>query len=114
MGERYDVTIDMQSGAWPVVALVEGTDQRAAGVLRTVDATSTSTPDLAAPIPELDGKWLRYADLHAAESASLDLPAKSEIRRIPLRLTGGMMQYDWGIDGVAYGNHEPIEVAADE
>ncbi|MEO6653230.1 MAG: multicopper oxidase domain-containing protein, partial [Ilumatobacteraceae bacterium] len=41
MGERYDVTINVQSGAWPVVALAEGKDQRAAAVLRTSDATST-------------------------------------------------------------------------
>lgn len=114
MGERYDVTIDVQSGAWPVVALAEGKGKRAAAVLRTTDATSTSTPDLAAPIPELDGTWLRYADLHATESATLDVPADGEIRRIPLRLTGGMMQYDWGINGVPYGRHEPIEVAANE
>ena len=114
MGERYDVTIDVRSGAWPVVALAEGRDKRAAAVLRTVDATSTATPDLLAPVPELDAWWLRYSDLQATEAASLDLPADGDIRPIPLRLTGGMMQYDWGINGVAYGSHEPIEVVADE
>ncbi|MGB3734849.1 MAG: multicopper oxidase family protein [Ilumatobacter sp.] len=114
MGERYDVTIDVRSGAWPVVALAEGKGERAAAVLRTVDASSTSTPDLGAAIPELDGTWLRYADLRATEPASLELPADVDIRPVPLRLTGGMMQYDWGINGVAYGNHEPIQVAADE
>ena len=114
MGERYDVTITVQSGAWPVVALAEGKDQRAAAVMRSIDATSTSTPDLTAAIPELDGTWLRYADLRATEAVSLELPADTDIRRIPLRLTGGMMQYDWGINGVPYGRHEPIEVTANE
>ena len=114
MGERYDVTINVRSGAWPIVALAEGKEQRAAAVLRTVDATSTSPPDLTAPLAELDGKWLRYADLRATETAGLELPADGDIRPISLRLTGGMMQYDWGINGVPYGNHEPIGVAADE
>lgn len=114
MGERYDVTLTVQSGVWPVVALAEGKDQRAAAVLRTRDAAATSTPDLTAALTELDGTWLRYADLRAAEAVVLDLPADGDIRPIPLRLTGGMMQYDWGINGVPYANHEPIEVRADE
>ncbi len=114
MGERYDVTITVQSGAWPVVALAEGKDQRAAAVLRTRDAAATATPDLTAALTELDGTWLRYANLRAAEAVMLKLPADGDIRPIPLQLTGGMMRYDWGINGVPYANHEPIEARADE
>ena len=114
MGERYDITLTVQSGAWPVVALAEGKDQRTAAVLRTRDAAATASPDLAAPIAELDGTWLRYADLRAAEAVALDLPDDGDIRPISVQLTGGMMRYDWGINGVPYGDHEPIEVRADE
>ena len=114
MGERYDVTLTVQTGAWPVVALAEGKDQRAAAVLRTRDGTATSTPDLTAPLTELNGTWLRYADLRAIEAVTLDLPDNGDIRRIPVQLTGGMMRYDWGINGVPYGSHEPIEIRADE
>ena len=112
MGERYDVTIVVRSGAWPIIALAEGKDARAAAVLRTVDATAIATPDLLAAIAELDGVWLRYADLRAAPSAALTPP--SEIRSRTLQLTGGMGSYDWGIDGRPFGEHEPIEVEQGE
>lgn len=112
MGERYDVTIDVRSGAWPIIALAEGKDDRAAAVLRTVDATETATPDLHATISELDGDWLRYADMRAAATASLSPPR--DVRRHSLRLTGGMGLYDWGIDGRPFGEHTPIEVERGE
>lgn len=112
MGERYDVVLTVASGAWPIVASAEGKDQRAGAILRTSDATATTAPDLTAAVAELDGKWLRYSDLHATESAVLTPPA--DARRVPLRLTGGMGAYDWGINGRTYGNHQPIEVASGE
>ena len=94
MGERYDVTIDVLAGAWPIIALAEGKNARAAAVLRTVDATATAAPDLASLIAELDGRWLRYSDLRAADSAALTLPG--DIRTRPIKLTGGMSRYDLG------------------
>ena len=112
MGERYDVTIDVQSGAWPIIALAEGKGARAAAVLRTVDATATEAPDLSASIAELDGVWLRYGDLRAADSAALTLP--NDIRTRTIKLTGGMSRYDWGIDGHPYADHTPIEVGQGE
>lgn len=114
MGERYDVTIDIQSGAWPIVALAEGKDRTAGAIIRTGDVTATVMPELGRSLPEHDGVWLRYSDLRATEAAALELPAAGEIREVPLRLTGGMMRYDWGIDGRPYGEHEPIEVAQGE
>ena len=112
MGERYDVTVEVQGGVWPIIALAEGKDSRAVAVLRTVDAAATATPDLGASIAELDGVLLRYGDLQAAASASLTLP--KDIRTRTIRLTGGMHLYDWGIDGRPFGKHTPIEVAQDE
>jgi FtsP/CotA-like multicopper oxidase with cupredoxin domain len=105
MGERYDVTIDVQSGAWPIVALAEGKDQRAGAILRTSDTKPTSVTFEAA---ELDGTWLRYADLVAHERARLEPP--NDVERIDLALTGGMRMTDWGINGRRYGDHEPVEV----
>lgn len=46
----------------------------AEAVLRTRDAVATATPDLIAPPTELNGTWLRYADLRAVEAVTLDLP----------------------------------------
>ncbi len=112
MGERYDVTIDVQSGAWPVIALAEGKKMRAAAVLRTTDAKTQRAPDLTADISELDGAWLRYADLSATERVALDLPKDIPTRSISL--TGGMAGFDWAFDGRPYGEHEPITVSEGE
>jgi FtsP/CotA-like multicopper oxidase with cupredoxin domain len=107
MGERYDVVVEVRDGAWPVIALAEGKDARAAAILRTRGA-ATSTPDLMADIDELDGQWLRYADLRASGSVALE--PRGEPRRQLIALTGDMVKFDWGFDGRAYGEHEPIEV----
>jgi FtsP/CotA-like multicopper oxidase with cupredoxin domain len=86
MGERYDVTIDVHSGAWPIIALAEGKDSRGGAVLRTRDSGATPSPDLLATPSELEGEWLRYSSLRAAESVALTLPR--DIRSIPINLTG--------------------------
>jgi len=106
MGERYDVTFAVESGAWPIVALAEGKDQRAGAIVRTSDTKAGSAVRFDAT--ELDGSWLRYADLAAHERARLDPP--EDIFDIDVALTGGMMMTDWGIDGHAYGDHVPIEL----
>ncbi len=112
MGERYDVTFTAQSGAWPIVALAEGKDSRAAAVLRTRDAAVAPTPDLTTPLDEHDGQWLRYSSLFAAESVALAVPAK--VRRVPIKLTGGMGASNWGFDNQPYASHQPINVEAGE
>ena len=112
MGERYDVTIDIQSGAWPVIALAEGKKMRAAAVLRTTDAQNQATPDLTAEIPEMDASWLRYADLRATDRVAFELPNDIPVRVV--RLTGGMAGFDWAFDGHPYGEHEPIPTSQGE
>jgi FtsP/CotA-like multicopper oxidase with cupredoxin domain len=108
MGERYDVVVEVRDGAWPVIALAEGKDARAAAILRTRGTEATTAPDLMADVDELDGQWLRYADLRAASDVALD--PRGELRRQHIALTGDMVKFDWGFDGRAYGDHEPIEV----
>lgn len=107
MGERYDVTIDVRSGAWPIVAIAEGKDQRAGAILRTADVMPT---DVTFDAAELDGSWLRYADLFAHERARLSPP--DDVTQIDVKLTGGMMMTDWGINGRPYADRQPIEVEA--
>lgn len=106
MGERYDVTVDVQSGTWPIIAIAEGKDQRAGAILRTSDTNARASITFDAA--ELDGTWLRYADLAAHDRARLS-PA-DDITEIELALTGGMAMTDWGINGSRYGDHEPIEI----
>jgi FtsP/CotA-like multicopper oxidase with cupredoxin domain len=108
MGERYDVTLTVASGTWPIIAVAEGKDARAGAILRTSDTTAAGTVRFEAS--ELDGKWLRYADLAAHDRARLEPP--SDVTTIEMSLTGGMMMTDWGIDGRRYGEHEPATVEA--
>jgi FtsP/CotA-like multicopper oxidase with cupredoxin domain len=106
MGERYDVTVDVQSGSWPIIAIAEGKDQRAGAILRTSDTNARAT--IAFEAAELDGTWLRYSDLAAHERARLTPP--DDVTEIDLALTGGMAMTDWGINGNRYGDREPIEI----
>ena len=108
MGERYDVTIEPGSGAWPFVALAEGKDLTAAAVVRTSDAATSSAPPPETRPAELDGELLGYGQLRAVESVRLDgrVPDVDET----IRLTGSMMPYSWAFDGAAFPDRAPIEI----
>ena len=108
MGERYDVTLVVDSGSWPIIAIAEGKDQRAGAILRTSDTNAGGAVRFDAG--ELDGAWLRYADLAAHERVRLEPP--SDLISIGVALTGGMMKTDWGINGNAYPEHDPIDLQA--
>ena len=108
MGERYDVTVEVKSGTWPVVALAEGKDQKAGAILRTSDTNAGSNIKFEAS--ELEGKLLSYSDLRAYERARLT-PA-DDITTLDVSLTGNMMMSDWGINGKPYGENDPIAVEA--
>jgi FtsP/CotA-like multicopper oxidase with cupredoxin domain len=112
MGERYDVTVDIEPGAWPLVALAEGKDARAAAVIRTRGTTATVAGLEGIPVPELDGRWLRYADLRAHDAVRLEPPSSTRV--IDVSLTGGMAASDWGINGRRYSDREPIEIESGE
>jgi FtsP/CotA-like multicopper oxidase with cupredoxin domain len=105
MGERYDVVVTLQAGVFPLVALAEGKDGTALGVVRTA---AGSEPPADAQPPELDRRILSYRMLRAAQSARL--PDKSPDRTVPLEMTGGMERYDWGFNGRPFDHThmEPI------
>ncbi|QXC60646.1 multicopper oxidase family protein [Aquihabitans sp. G128] len=108
MGERYDVTVDPLTGAWPLVALAEGKDATARAIIRTSDAVTSSAPPAAARPKELDGKRLRYSDLVATEEARLST-RRADLHQT-LGLTGSMMGNSWGFDGKPFADHAPIEI----
>ena len=108
MGERYDVVITAESGAWPIVAAAEGKAAAAVAVLRTTDAAASAAPPVDAAPVELDGKLLSYSDLRAASTVALS--DEQPDRDHNVELTGDMMAYNWGIDGSAFGKHTPIDV----
>ena len=111
MGERYDVIITAQDGAFPIVAVPEGkSDGPAEAVLRT--STSAAPPQLGSLPAELNGRALAYGDLVASDAVRL--PAKDPDRRADIVLTGSMGAYDFGIGGKNFPDTAPIAVRQGE
>jgi FtsP/CotA-like multicopper oxidase with cupredoxin domain len=98
MGERYDVLVTLGDGVFQLVALAEGRDAVARGLIRT--SRSASAPKAGLRPRELEGDVIRYAKLRPAEAVRL--APKNPDRTITLELTGSMMAYDWGINGKKY------------
>lgn len=112
MGERVDVLVDLESGVWPLLALPDGKDGSALLWLRTSDSTAEA-PVVPSRLPEHGGRLLDVFAVQADESVALATTAGPD-REVQLSLTGGMMSYDWGIDGRRFGDHEPITIGAGE
>jgi FtsP/CotA-like multicopper oxidase with cupredoxin domain len=105
MGERYDALVTLDDGVFPLVAVAEGKGAAAFAVVRT----GTGSPPSPVIRPrELDGQVLRHADLRAAERVRLPVRRVDVEHR--LALTGGMMGYNWGINGRRYDPSEPLVV----
>ncbi|MFJ8962699.1 multicopper oxidase family protein [Lentzea sp. NPDC102401] len=90
MGERYDVLATLADGVFPLVALAEGKNATAKAVVRT---GSGAVPDVRPA--ELDGKVVTYDEFKATAPLSARKP--DVVHR--MALTGGMMSYEWGING---------------
>ncbi|MEU5997273.1 multicopper oxidase family protein [Streptomyces sp. NPDC047197] len=105
MGERYDVLVTAEDGAFPLTAAAEGKKATALAILRTGGGAA---PAPATRPKELKGRLLTADKLRAAESAAL--PARKPDRTIRLRLTGGMAKYDWAFDKKPYspGQRHPV------
>lgn len=108
MGERYDVIVQPQSGAWPLVALAEGKDLTAEAIIRTSDAAATQAPPAGEHPAELDGRLLALSEMRATEPVRLGTrpPDVDEL----IKITGSMMPYSWGFDGAAFPDRAPIEI----
>ncbi len=111
MGERYDVVIEADNpGRWAIVAVpVEGTHPPARAVLHYRESRARGLPS---GLPEtLRGRPLDYDDLKCLEM----LPAQRPDRTFDLLLSGGMMMdLRWTINGQAYPDAEPLEIARGE
>jgi FtsP/CotA-like multicopper oxidase with cupredoxin domain len=105
MGERYDVTVDLTTGAYPIVAVAEGKGQFAAAVLRSGNGEAPPADTMPA---ELDRTTLRYADLVPHESARLAARTADLVHT--LELTGREMPYEWGINGKSFTDLDPFDV----
>ncbi|WP_219151338.1 multicopper oxidase family protein [Amycolatopsis sp. TNS106] len=89
MGERYDVTVTLDDGVFPLVALAESKDATALALVRTGGG---APPPASILPPELKGRPLPYDRLTPVEQVRL--PAKAPDVEHRLDLTGGMMGYD--------------------
>ncbi|MFX7764238.1 hypothetical protein ABTK05_21495, partial [Acinetobacter baumannii] len=61
-------------------------------------------------IPELTSNRVGTAQLLAAES-SVALSSRQPDRTVAVTLTGGMADYDWGIDGRRFDMNQPLDGA---
>ncbi|WP_420881997.1 multicopper oxidase family protein [Rhodococcus sp. (in: high G+C Gram-positive bacteria)] len=109
MGERFDVTVTLGDGAFPIVASAEGKDGQALAVLRTGGGAAPG-PD-ARPA-ELTTNPVTGAQLRAP--ADVRLPAREPDRIHDLVLGMEMSGYTWTINGATYADHIPLEISEGE
>ncbi|WP_241383444.1 multicopper oxidase family protein [Rhodococcus sp. CH91] len=102
MAQRVDVLVTVRSGAWPIVAKVEGRDGYASTVLRSHDAIPMPDPDVAGRIPELDGRLVPESELRPVEAVMLDEREVDRDYRIELIQAGD--RYVWGMAGPDAGH----------
>lgn len=109
MGERFDVTLTLDDGVFPLVASAEGKKGRGLAVIRT-DGGSAPTADVQ--VRELAGKVLLGPDLSPADAVRLD--RRSPDRRLDLVLAGTMAPYRWTLNGKTFPDTEPLQVVQGE
>ena len=111
MGERYDVIVTAQPGAFPIVAVPEGKSDPA-GEAVLVTSSGSSLPTVGSRPTELSGRTLTYADLVATDAARL--PSKSPDRTASITLTANPTGYVHGIDGKSFPDSAPVVVREGE
>ena len=107
MGERYDVVVTLQDGAFPFVAVAEGKNQIGLAILRTSAFAAAPGPQVRPD--ELNRAVLRYDQLVPAEGYAL--PQRNVEREHRLELTGGMAAFDWTINGKPFRSADHFLVA---
>jgi FtsP/CotA-like multicopper oxidase with cupredoxin domain len=109
MGERFDATVTLGEGVFPLVASAEGKQGRALAVIRS-GAGRPPTGDFQ--VRELSGKVRLGTGLSAAESVRLD--RRSADRSHNLVLGGSMAPYRWTINGKAFPDADPLRLTQGE
>ena len=111
MAQRLDLrlTLPKGEGAYPLFAVLEGERKRTGVVLATARGRVVRLAEnAAAKAPALG------FDFEHRLRAAVPLTAKAADRSYAVELTGSMEKYDWGINGVSYGNDKPLMVATGE
>jgi FtsP/CotA-like multicopper oxidase with cupredoxin domain len=109
MGERYDVTLRLGDGTFPLVASAEGKNGQGLAVVRTGTGRA---PAPGVQPPELSRSVLLGTDLTAHEQVLLtDRPVD---RRHDLLLSGSMAPYRWTLNGKTFPDTAPLPVSQGE
>ena len=103
MGERYDATVILGDGVFPLVAAPYGKEGRAMALIRT---GSGAAPDPAIQIAELNGPILQGAGLQPTQASRLSTREPDSTQMV--HLSGQMMSYRWAINGAPYGENDPL------
>jgi FtsP/CotA-like multicopper oxidase with cupredoxin domain len=106
MGERYDATVTVGDGVFPLTAVPLGKRGTPARVVVRSGVGAVPGP---AVVPEgLSGRRLGLGDLVADMSVRLDRGAPERVRDVILG--GDMVSYRWTVNGRGYEDTEPIVV----
>lgn len=97
MGQRIDVrlTVPVEGGAFPVLALREGAPERTGVILATAGVEVRKIPGTGQPGPVVD------LSLEARLRAARPLAVRRPDRSHTVGLTGDMAAYSWGVEGGA-------------
>jgi len=102
MGERYDVLVTLDDGVFPLVASAEGKNATGMALVRT---GSGSGPAVNVRPKELGGVIMSASQLRAADDDRLASRKVDRVHRV--ELTGGMMAYNWAINGQRFDMNDP-------
>jgi FtsP/CotA-like multicopper oxidase with cupredoxin domain len=105
MGERYDVIVTAGDGVFPLVASAEGKNAVARALLST---GAGSAPDAGFEPAELN-RLVGTVDMFTA-TPEVDLGTGSFDTNLSAELSGGMMNYDWVINGRPFSHSQPLTV----
>lgn len=109
MGERYDVTVTLRDGVFPLVASAEGKNGQGLAVVRT-GSGRTPPPDVHPK--QLDRRVLLGTDLAVVEQVAL--ADRSVDREHDVALGGSMSRYRWTINGKTFPDADPLTVKQGE
>jgi FtsP/CotA-like multicopper oxidase with cupredoxin domain len=109
MGERYDFTVTLTEGVFPLVALPYGKD----GIARALVRTGTgAVPALTALPGELNAAALVAGSLRVAAGSAL--PTRAPDSTQELLLSGSMAPYEWTINGQSHQTATPLTIREGE
>jgi FtsP/CotA-like multicopper oxidase with cupredoxin domain len=108
--QRADVLLRLPvAGAYPIIAQREGARQCTGIILATPGAAIVKRQIISDTLAMACGLQLER-QLVAVQP----LPARAPDRIHRLSLSGGMMAYNWGINGQQWANHQPLNVSPGE